>query len=74
MENQLIDTIYYSATSTDLTTGDITVIQAQFYAPFLDYFLVFTVLSFTIFFVWFGKVMLYPKKEKTINKISVKNY
>jgi len=74
MNDQLIDYIYYAGTSTDLSTGSSTIFQAQYYVPFLDYFLVFSVMCFTVFVVWFGKVMLYPKKDKTINKIKVVNY
>lgn len=74
MENQLIDTIYYTGTAVDLETGNVTDYQAEYYVPFLDYFLVFSVLSFTIFFVWFSKAILYPRKDKTVNKIKVTNY
>ena len=64
MNNQQIDYIYYVGTSTDLTTGYITEVQAQYFVPFLDYFLVFTVLSFTILVVWFAKVILYSKTRE----------
>lgn len=58
-----IDLIYYTATSTDLTTGSSTVINAQYYAPFLDFLLVFLVFSFTILSVWFTNWLMYPRKS-----------
>jgi len=59
--NQEIDYIYYIATSTDLTTGNITVVQAQYFCPFLDFALVAITFFFTVKFVKFMRKILYPK-------------
>lgn len=43
-----IDIISYIATSTDLQTGDQISIEANYYIPFLDYYLVYSVFTFTL--------------------------
>lgn len=65
----MIDYIYYSATSTDQITGYVTTIQAQYYIPFLDFFLTFLVLTFSVVIVYFVDYLCYPKKEN----INIKN-
>jgi hypothetical protein len=59
-----IDYIYYVATSTDQTTGYITTVQAQYFVPFLDYLLVFTVVSFAVLITWFTFYLLYRRDNK----------
>lgn len=37
--------------------------NSTYYIPFFDWFLIFGTFVFTIFIVWFLKIMLYPKKK-----------
>lgn len=67
-----IDYIYYTATSTDTTTGYVTVINSQYYVPFLDFLLILFVLSFTIYAVGFAKSLMYPDRLKFYPRVFTK--
>lgn len=68
-----IDYIIYTATSTDLTTGDITVIQAQYFVPFFDFLMLAIVFFFTISFLSFFKDLIFPKKFIAIKYKMIKD-
>jgi Na+/H+ antiporter NhaC len=59
---ELIDYIYYSATTTDASGTDI-ITQAQYFIPFFDFLMLAIVFAFTILFLWFFKDALFPKKN-----------
>jgi hypothetical protein len=63
------DRIYYNATTTD-ASGTQMIYQGEYYCPFLDFFLVFCVLTFTVLTVWFAHYLLYPRESK----IRIKNH
>ena len=64
-----IDYVYYTATTTDVL-GGVTVTQAQYFIPFLDFFMIFLVLIFTIICVLLVDYFCYPKRYL----IKIKNY
>ena len=66
-----IDYIYYSGTSTDLTTGDITSIQSQYYVPFLDWLMIFFTLIFALALTLAAKQWMYPWRPIIKTKVDV---
>ena len=67
----MIDYIYYNATTTD-EIGTQTIIEGQYFVPFLDFLYILFVFSFTILIVWFVYYVGY-KKDKKIN-LHTKHY
>jgi hypothetical protein len=63
------DKIYYNATTTD-ASGTQIIYQGEYFVPFLDFFLVFCVLIFTIAAVWYAHYIMYPRESV----IRIKNY
>jgi len=57
-----IDYIIYIATSTNQTSGDITVVEAQYFVPFFDFLMLAIVFFFTIAFLTFFKDLMFPRK------------
>lgn len=58
----MIDYIYYTATSTN-EIGEVVNIEATYFIPFFDFFMVFCVLVFTILSVWFVNYLIFIKKD-----------
>ena len=59
---EMIDYIYYTATSTN-EIGEVVNIEATYFIPFFDFFMVFCVLVFTILSVWFVNYLIFIKKD-----------
>jgi hypothetical protein len=57
-----IDTIYYSGTSIDQTTGYITDVSGNYFIPFLDFYLVLGTFTFTV--ILSGLIYLIFKRKK----------
>lgn len=65
--SDLIETIGIIGTSTLLSTSTgITSFSYLITIPFFDYFLVLSVLCFTVLMVWFAFYLLYPRKKQNV--------